>query len=247
MSASDPIDLLFSGMEKLGPGDNEHTLAVLDLLPKRRYEVIVDAGCGTGRQTLALARALRTLIHAVDAHAPFLRELEHRAAAAGLTDLVQTHCMDMKDVGLIASHIDLLWSEGAAYSIGFTHALETWALALRPGAFTVVSELCWLRDRIPVAVRDYFRTAYPDMQSVEEILAVASAAGYEVLQTHTLPRHAWVNGYYSQLEPRARSLIDHDDPAVRAFAQDTLKEIEIFHAAEDSYGYVFYVLERRQR
>src|SRR5688572_12379733 len=102
MSTSDPIDLLFSGMEKLAPGDNEHTLAVLDLLPKRRYEVIVDAGCGTGRQTLVLARALRTLIHAVDAHAPFLRELEHRAASAGLADLVQTHCMDMKDVGRIA-------------------------------------------------------------------------------------------------------------------------------------------------
>jgi methylase of polypeptide subunit release factors len=55
-----PIDLLFGGMEKLGPGGNVHTLNLLRLLPKRDLGVIVDAGCGTGRQTLALAKALGT-------------------------------------------------------------------------------------------------------------------------------------------------------------------------------------------
>jgi hypothetical protein len=43
-----PIDLLFGGMEKLGPGGNAHTLNVLRLLPKQRFGVVVDAGCGTG-------------------------------------------------------------------------------------------------------------------------------------------------------------------------------------------------------
>jgi methylase of polypeptide subunit release factors len=55
MSTYDPVGLLFGGMEKLGPGDNAHTRHVLRLLPKRRFRVVVDAGCGTGRQTLALA------------------------------------------------------------------------------------------------------------------------------------------------------------------------------------------------
>ena len=61
MNTYKAIDLLFGGMEKLGPGGNAHTLHVLRLLPKQQFRVIVDAGCGTGRQTMVLAKALGTL------------------------------------------------------------------------------------------------------------------------------------------------------------------------------------------
>ena len=94
---------------------------------RRRFEVIVDAGCGAGRQTMALARELGTAIHAVDSHAPFLSDLGRRAERAGIGHLVQTHCMDMKDIPAAFPRIDLLWSEGAAYNIGFANALATWA------------------------------------------------------------------------------------------------------------------------
>jgi hypothetical protein len=129
MSVSDPINLLFGGMEKLGPGDNAHTLRVLRLLPKREFRLIVDAGCGTGRQTLALAKELGTPIHAVDSSEPFLNDLVRRAGEAGLGPLVRAHRMDMKDIAQVFHDIDLLWSEGAAYNIGFPHALATWAPA----------------------------------------------------------------------------------------------------------------------
>ncbi|WP_202596060.1 hypothetical protein [Ensifer adhaerens] len=46
------------------------------------------------------------------------------------------------------------------------------------------------------------------------------------------------------LEPRAAALIGHKDLAVRSFAQETLKEIEIFNSAGGSYGYVFHLLQR---
>jgi len=53
-----------------------------------------------------------------------------------------------------------------------------------------------------------------------------------------------VEGYYDILEPRAKALVDHSEPSVRDFAVETVKEIEIFKCSEDSYGYVFYVLQR---
>jgi SAM-dependent methyltransferase len=176
MSVSDPISLLFGGMEKLGPGDNAHTLRVLRLLPKRALRVIVDAGCGTGRQTLALAKELCTPVHAVDSSEPFLDDLVRRAGEAGIGRLVRPHCMDMKDIPQVFQNIDLLWSEGAAYNIGFANALAVWAAALAPGGFAVVSELSWLTDSLSEEVQEFFRSGYPDMHSVPDNLAVAERA-----------------------------------------------------------------------
>lgn len=244
MSTCNPVDLLFDGMAKLGPGSDADTRHVLSLLPRRDFQVIVDAGCGAGRQTLVLARELMKPVHAVDSHQPFLVSLNRRAQETGLGHLVRTHCMDMKDIPQTFGPIDLLWAEGAAYNIGFAHALSVWATAIRPGGFAVVSELVWLRDDAPSSVRDFFQAGYPDMQPFTRALAVAKESGYKVLTTHQLPSHAWVDGYYEILEPRAEALASHADSSVREFATETLREIGAFRASEGSFGYVFLVLQR---
>src|SRR5262249_35125440 len=149
-----------------------------------------------------------------------------------------------KNIPRVFPTIDLLWAEGAAYNIGFANALATWAKAIKPDGFAVVSELCWRRDKIPDAVKEFFRSGYPDMQSVEQDIAIAEHAGYKIFATYTLPNEAWVKDYYDVLEPRAKSLLSHSDVGVRNFAIETLKEIDTFRISEDSYGYVFFVLER---
>lgn len=37
---------------------------------------------------------------------------------------------------------------------------------------------------------------------------------------------------------------DHPDKSVRDFAAETIEEIRIFGCSEDSYGYVFYVMQK---
>ena len=240
----DPVVLLFSGMAKLSPGDDVETLHVLHLLPKREFNLVVDAGCGTGRQTLALAHELRTKIHAVDLHQMFLHQLTQRAHGAKIEHFIETHCMDMKDIPTAFPRIDLLWSEGAAYNIGFANALATWRRALAPDGIVVVSELSWLKGDATIEVKNYFRTAYPDMRDIEQNIEVAKKAGYKVLTTRILPSNTWIEGYYELLAPRAQALLDHSDSAVRALAAETIQEIEIFDRSGESYGYVFYVLQR---
>jgi len=244
MNAPNPVDLLFAGMEKLSPGDDSLSLYVLRSLPEHRFEVVVDAGCGAGRQTFVLAGELKTLIHAVDSYQPFLDRLRDRAKEKNLAQLVRTHWMDMKDIPRVFPTIDLLWAEGAAYNIGFANALASWARVIRQNGFAVISELCWLRDKIPDVVREFFRLGYPEMQSVEHNIATAEKAGYKIFNIYPLPKEAWVKDYYDTLEPRAKSLVRHSDIAVRDFAIETLKEIGTFKDAQDSYGYVFYVLQR---
>src|SRR5207245_7329974 len=239
-----PFDLLFLDMDKLSQGDDSLSLYVLRSLPQHHFEVVVDAGCGAGRQTCVLASELVTPIQAVDSYQPFLSRLKRRAKEKGLAHLVRTHCMDMKDIPAVFPKIDLLWAEGAAYNIGFANALGTWAKAIRPDSFAVVSELCWLREQIPDAVTEFFRAGYPDMQSVPQNIAVAEEAGYKIFNTYTLPKEAWVEDYYDVLEPSAKSLVNHSDVAVRDFDLGTLQDIGTFKISEHSSVYVCYLLQR---
>jgi trans-aconitate methyltransferase len=213
-------------------------------LPEHRFEIVVDAGCGAGRQTFVLTNELKTPLHAVDSYQPFLNRLRQRAKEKGMAQLVRTHCMDMKDIPSVFPIVDLLWSEGAAYNIGFANALTTWAKAIKPNRFAVVSELSWLHEQVPDAVTEFFRLGYPEMRSVPQNISAAETAGYKIFNIYTLPKEAWVKDYYDVLEPRAKSLVNHSDVAVRDFAIETLKEIEMFKISQDSYGYVFYVLQR---
>lgn len=246
MTTNDPIQLMFGGMEKLGPGSDAETIRVLRELPQTSYNLVVDAGCGAGRHTIALAKELRIVIHAIDNHQSFLDELSLRAGRAGVGRFISPRCMDMAAIPDVFSEIDLLWSEGAAYNIVFANALSTWAPAIKPGGFAVVSELAWLTTTPPPEARDFFRAGYPDMKHADDNVAVAESAGYRVISTHTLPREAWEERYYEVLEPRAKALVDHMDSSVREFALETLREIEVFRASNNSYGYVFYVLQRSQ-
>jgi SAM-dependent methyltransferase len=246
MEAANPVELLFAEMGKLGPGSDPDTLYVLRSLPRHRFDVIVDAGCGAGRQTFVLAKEIGSPVDAIDSYQPFLNRLQRRAKQNGAGHLVRTHCMDMKDIPRVFPDVDLLWSEGAAYHIGFANALSIWAKAIKPDGFAVVSELCWLRtEEIPNEVWDFFQTGYPDIRSVPENIAIAEDAGYKIFNIYTLPNESWVKDYYEVLEPRAQSLLVHPDPAAREFAAETIKEIETFKIAEDSYGYVFYILQRK--
>jgi hypothetical protein len=82
------------------------------------------------------------------------------------------------------------------------------------------------------------------MKSAPQNIAIAEQAGYKIFNTYRLPNEAWLEDYYEILEPRAKALIDHPNSAVRDFAAETITEIETLKISEDSYGYVFYVLQR---
>lgn len=239
-----PLALFFGGLDKLGPGSDADTLRVVDMLPQLSLQLVIDAGCGTGRQTLALASRLQTVVHAVDSHAPFLDRLQCRAAEAGIAHLVRVYCMDMVDIPKVFREIDLLWSEGAAWNIGFAQVLKTWHSAIKQQGFAVVSERSWLRKAVSERVRRLVRRAYPAMGSVAENRSAAREAGFFVIGTYTLPPEAWRDGYYDILEARAGTLRDHPDRVIRDFAAAMIEKISIFQSCGDSFGYVFYVMRK---
>lgn len=205
----DPVGLVFGGLDKPAPGSDEATRRALDALPPADVQTAVDAGCGTGRHTSVLAERLGVPVHALDTHRPSLDRIGERAEAAGLGDLVRPRALDVAEIADAFEDVDLVWSEGAAYTVGAPRAFEAWRPALADGGFVVFSELTWLTDNAPDPARSFFATAEPDIQTVAQNRAVAEAAGYRVLGDFVLLPESWADGYDDDaLSPRVEALAD---------------------------------------
>jgi len=129
------VDLHRDGPRQ-GPGSDAETLRALELtrLDRAAGLRVADIGCGTGASTLVLARQLLAAeIVAVDLSPVFLEVLAERAREAGLAGRIETMVGSMDSLPFAAESLDLIWSEGAIYNMGFAAGLASWRSFLRPG------------------------------------------------------------------------------------------------------------------
>ncbi len=232
---------LHRGLERLGPGDAAFTRELmLRLPPLAAPRRIVDLGCGTGAGALLLARHFAVRVRAVDACPAFIEELRMRAQRDGLAQRIEAIVADMGALDWPPGSIDLIWSEGAAYNLGFERALRLWRPLLAPHGLAVVSEMSWFTDDPPEPARAFWQTAYPGMGTEAANVARARGAGYELLFTARLPSRLWWQNYYDPLREQLRRL--PETPSHRAVARDTEQEMALFERFSEHYGYTFYAL-----
>jgi SAM-dependent methyltransferase len=239
---------LHRDLPREGPGDDASTARALALVAPYLPQLaeILDIGCGPGAQTMVLARETAATITAVDVHAPFLRELERRAAAAGVSDRIRTLQASMQALPIARSSFDAIWSEGAIWLIGFAAGLAAWRPLLRTRGVAVVSELTWLVAEPDARERAFWSRAYPAMQSDEANRAAIGAEGYDLLGTFTLPHESWFTEYLDPLERRAAAMAARHAGNAEAVAWLTAEceEVEIARRFR-GFGYVFYAMRAR--
>jgi ubiquinone/menaquinone biosynthesis C-methylase UbiE len=237
---------LHRGLERQGPGDTAFSRQLLQKLgPMPANLRIADLGCGSGAAALLLAEHFQRPVAAVDSCSVFIEELKMRARQAGLAHLITPLQADMAELGAALDWppacIDLLWSEGAAYNLGFERALSVWRPFLKDKGIAVVSEMSWFTDEAPQPAFDYWHAAYPTMGTESENIDRARHAGYQMLATQRLPSDVWWKNYYTPLRARIKQL--ELTPAMQAVVEETETEMELFEKFSDSYGYTFYVLQ----
>ncbi len=236
---------VYDGLPRAGPGSDACTREALRRLsPLPPSPRVLDLGCGPGKQTLVLARALDTVITAVDLHAPFLRQLEAAAAAEGLEHRVHTRSADFGALTDAPGTVDLLWSEGAIYHLGWAGGLARWRPLLRDGGAMALSECTWLTDAPTAELAAFWREAYPTMGTVASNCEAARRSGLSVVDTFVLPPEAWWDGHYGPLEARMEALAPRTSevPGLAAVLDEARKEIALYRRHGDAYGYVFYLL-----
>ncbi|WP_233595722.1 MULTISPECIES: HipA domain-containing protein [Corallococcus] len=245
--AANAFFTLYSELPRLGPGSDACTREALRRLPPLSFSPrVLDLGSGTGRQTLVLAETLGTRVTAVDLHRPYLEQLEREARERGLVDAIVTRQEDMGALTLPPASVDLLWSEGAIYLMGFGPGLRRWRPLLASGGLVAVTECSWLTDARPPEAARFWSDAYPSMASIADNRSTAEAEGFTVLDTFTLPASAWWDEYYTPLLQRIERLRPSADPALREVIAATEQEVGLFRRHGDSYGYVFYLMRLRE-
>jgi trans-aconitate methyltransferase len=233
------------GLPREGAGSDDCTReALMRLGPLPQNPVVIDLGCGPGAQTLVLAETLQTIVTAVDRHQPFLDELASRARHRGLDRLIRPHKADFAALPPKPSN-DLVWSEGAAFVLGFENALRTWRKLLKPHGFMVVTECSWLSDMPTAEASTFWNKAYPAMGSIVENRARADTAGFDVLDTFALPPSAWWDEYYTPMEQRCDTLEKNTDEALTEAINNARQEVDLYRRYGESYGYVFFLMRRR--
>ena len=238
---------VYESLPRQGPGNRASVARALGLcreLPES--PAILDLGCGVGGQTLHLAELTSGSILAVDSHARSVDRLKATVAERGLAQRVGAIVGDMARPEQPPGSFDLVWSEGALYSIGLRNALRVCHRLLRPGGYLVFSDAVWRRPNPPAVVRAAFELDYPTMGWVEDDLSAIRECGFEPVGHFTLPDEAWWDDFYTPMETRIAQLRGkHAGDADASAALDELAGEPAMHRRySDFYAYEFFVARR---
>ncbi len=242
------IFTMHEGMPRQGPGSNACTkkaFSMLADLPPRPE--ILDIGCGSGMQTIELARTCgHCRITAVDIHQPYLADLARRAASAGVGDRITTLQASMNDLPFEDASFDVLWAESSIFVVGFEQGLTLWKRLLRPGGYLCLTEAVWFAKSPSPEAAAFWNECYPGITTVSENCTTAERAGYEVVATFPLPASAWWEDYYTPLAERLPDLrtAAAGDPEAEALVGFSEREIEMHRKHGSEYGYEFFVLRK---
>lgn len=239
---------LHKNSERQGPGSERDTLKALEFLnlPTGQELKVADIGCGSGGQTITLAKNLNGQITAVDLFPEFLNELNEKSQKLGLTDKIVTLKKSMDDLPFKKGELDLIWSEGAIYNIGFDKGLKKWKDYLKVGGYLAVSEITWITQSRPKELEKFWQDEYPEIDIASNKIKHLESNGYTLVGYFYLSQKSWIENYYKPIEARFETFLKRHDNSqlARKVVDDYKAEIELYQKFKDYYSYGFYIARK---
>lgn len=234
----------FSSVERQGPGSPEVTMKALGFIGGLTDTArIADLGCGTGGQTMVLAENVPGQITGLDLFPEFIRLFNRNAEQRNLQGRVRGVVGSMEQPPFQEGELDLIWSEGAIYNIGFEHGLNEWRKLLKKGGYIAVTEVSWFTDERPAEINDFWMDAYPEIDTIPNKVAQMQKAGYLPVSTFVLPENCWTEHFYQpQVEAQELFLKKYaGNKTAEDFIANQRHEMHLYNKYKDFYGYVFYI------
>lgn len=239
----------FCTIPRGGPGNVESTrkaLAAIKNLPQSPK--IIDIGCGSGIQTMELAKLTGGSITAFDNYEPYRDIVNQKAEDNGLSSSVNFIVGDMFKMDFPVESFDLVWSEGAIFIVGFENGLRDWKKYIKPGGYLAVSEISLFTPNPPKEVYDYFKNMCPDMADYESNRKIIESYGYRIIYHFELPKAAWLDDFYIPLQEKVISMREKysNIPEAQNTLDSIQAEIDIYEKYSDYYGYIFYIMQKNK-
>lgn len=235
----------FSNVERQGPGSPEATLKALGFVGTLNGgSRIADLGCGTGGQTRVLAQHAPGQITGLDLFPGFIGLFNEKVRQLGLEDRMKGVVGSMEETLPFGKEsLDLIWSEGAIYNIGFERGLNEWKQYLKKGGYIAVTEASWFTDERPAEIEDFWMKAEPTIDTIPVKVAQMQRAGYVPVATFILPENCWTEHYFApQVGVQEQFLRKYaGDRSVERFVAFARHEAELYRKYKEFYGYVFYI------
>jgi len=234
----------YSSIERQGPGSPEVTVKALSFIDNLTANSrIADIGCGTGGQTMVLGHHTSGHITGIDLFPTFIDLFNLNAKKLNLQDKINGIVGSMENLPFQNEELDLIWSEGAIYNIGFGRGLNEWHKFLKTGGYIAVSEASWFTDERPAEIDKFWKDAYPEIDTVSNKVAQVQKAGYIPIATFILPENCWTEHFYTpQVSAQQHFLKKYKgNKTAEELIENQRHEAELYYKYKEYYGYVFYI------
>ena len=195
----------------------EFTRAAFKMLPPMDKPSILDIGCGSGIQTIELAKMCNGHITAIDIDIPALVSLRKRTKDLGLSHRISVKQASMLDLNRVRETYDIIWTEGSIFVVGFEKGIRDWKRLLTKAGFLVVHD---------------------DDVAIETKIQTITKYGYKLVGQIKIPHEVWEERYYKPLLSALSNkiLTESEDSKLR-------KEIDTFKRSR--MGSVFFILQNK--
>jgi len=233
----------FLNADRQGPGNPEITFKALSFIDNlNQSSKIADLGCGTGGQTMVLAENTSCEITGIDTGSDFINQFNKNAQSVNLQNRVKGIMGDMKNLPFQDEELDLIWSEGSIYNIGFERGLKEWRRFLKPGGFIAVTENTWFTEKRPAEIQEFWEKAYPEIDTIPNKIHQMQNAGYFPVATFKVPDTCWTD-YYATMEKVQKPFLKKykGNRTAEQFIEYQQYETALYNKYNSYYGYMFYV------
>ncbi|MHC1776555.1 MAG: class I SAM-dependent methyltransferase [Lentimicrobium sp.] len=234
----------FSGIEHQGPGSPEVTLKALSFIDNLTSgSRIADIGCGTGGQTMVLAHNAPGVITGIDLFPGFIDLFNRNAVKLNVHDRVKGIVGSMDNLPFENEELDLIWSEGAIYNIGFKRGLSEWKRFLKKGGYIAVTEISWFTLKRPAEIDRFWMDAYPEINTIPIKVDQLQKAGYTPIATFVLPENCWTENFYAPQVATQEAFVNKypDNKTAGELVANQQHEALLYSRYKEFYGYVFYI------
>jgi ubiquinone/menaquinone biosynthesis C-methylase UbiE len=180
---------------------------------------ILDIGCGSGLQTIELAKMCNGHITAIDIDIPALVTLRKRVKDLGLSHRISVKQASMRDLNCVSDTYDIIWAEGSIFVVGFENGIRNWKRLLTKDGFLVVHD---------------------EDAGLEQKKQIIKKHEYRLRGQIRIPHEDWEERYYKPLlgALSEKKLDPAEDNKLR-------KEIDSFKRSR--MGSVFFILQNKSK